>query len=663
MDETRRVSGDGGGDVLAGRYELRGRVGSGGMADVMVALDRILGREVAVKILHRRYADDDSFLARFRREAQAAASLSHPNVVQVYDTGEDDARPFIVMEYIRGSTLRALLRGDGLAPRRAAEIAGAAARGLHYAHERGIVHRDVKPGNILVSDEGDVKVADFGIARAVDADNATQTAAVFGTAAYIAPEQAQGAEVDRRTDVYGLGCVLYEMLTGRTPFAAESPVALAYKHISEEPVAASQLRPDISPQLDAVVMRSLAKQPADRYQSAKDLAEDLDRAVAGLAVQAPAVGSAAAATTVLADPDATRVVDRDATVVRSPRPDDDVGPAPEYERRVRYAQAERSAPPSRPRRRTTAGTVLLVLLVLAVLGVLGFVLASVLQDSGTPEPPPAETVTVPPDSELINVPVAQAKAALEAVGLVGQELPEQLADPGIPAGNVLATNPVPGAPDVELGSAVELTVSSGPATTTVPDVSGQSVDQATASLAAEPGALTVGEQRQVEDDTVEEGLVIGTDPAAGTEVGVGSSVVLLVSAGRATITVPEVEDLTEEDARDRLANFCDGSPCLETSSSDDFSDTTDPGRVVSQDPPAGTEVEPGSTVTLVVSLGASPPPSPSPSPSPSPEPTEPPEESDPPEESPEPSAAPPTEPVPIPTLPPPPASEVTGDGE
>src|SRR5680860_263649 len=243
MDETTPLQGANG-RILAGRYALRGLIGQGGMAEVELASDLVLDRQVAVKILHAHYASDPAFLARFRREAQAAASMNHPNVVAVYDTGEDDARPFIVMEYVSGRSLRDVLRVEQLLPERAAEIAGDAALGLHYAHERGLVHRDVKPGNILISDDGQVKVADFGIARAVNAETVTQTAAVSG----------------------------------------DSAVALAYKHVSEAPVTPSAYDDAISPQLDAVVLKAMAKAPDDRYQTAREFGADLQRATAGLGV-------------------------------------------------------------------------------------------------------------------------------------------------------------------------------------------------------------------------------------------------------------------------------------------------------------------------------------------------------------------------------------------
>ncbi|TMK98775.1 MAG: serine/threonine protein kinase, partial [Actinobacteria bacterium] len=239
------------------------------MAQVYLGTDRVLGRNVAVKVLGPEFARDDSFVTRFRREAQAAAALTHPNVVGVFDTGSDDGTHFIVMEYVQGKTLAQVITEDApLLPERAAEIAEAASTGLAFAHKQGIIHRDVKPGNIMLTPAGDVKVMDFGIARATTSDSITQTATVLGTATYFSPEQAQGARVDARSDIYSLGCVLYEMLTAQPPFSADTAVAVAYKHVQENPVPPSALNPDVPASLDAIVMKCLGKNPDNRYQSA-----------------------------------------------------------------------------------------------------------------------------------------------------------------------------------------------------------------------------------------------------------------------------------------------------------------------------------------------------------------------------------------------------------
>jgi serine/threonine protein kinase len=268
--------------VLLGRYELGRLLGAGGMAEVYEGHDRLLARRVAVKILLAQYAHDPAFLARFRREAQAAASLSHPNIVGVYDTGSEADTWFIVMEYVDGRTLKDIIRAEGaLYWARAAEICSDVAGALAVAHARGIVHRDVKPANVMLTTEGKVKVMDFGIARASAVPSITQTSAVVGTAQYIAPEQAQGLEVDARSDVYALGCCLYEMTTGQVPFSGPTPVAIAYRHVREDPTPPRALNPDVPVSLERVCLKAMAKRPEDRYQTAIEMQRDLERVRVG----------------------------------------------------------------------------------------------------------------------------------------------------------------------------------------------------------------------------------------------------------------------------------------------------------------------------------------------------------------------------------------------
>ncbi len=279
--------------LLGGRYELDGVVGRGGMAEVYRARDIRLDRIVAIKTLRADLARDQIFQARFRREAQSAASLNHPSIVAVYDTGEDMATglpvPYIVMEYVDGRTVRDLLQdGHRLLPERSLEIIDGVLRALDYSHQAGIVHRDIKPGNVMVTRNGDVKVMDFGIARAMSDAQATmtQTAQVIGTAQYLSPEQARGERVDSRSDLYSTGCLLYELLTGRPPFTGDSPVAIAYQHVRENPIPPSRVDPDVPPWADAIVLKAMAKSPADRYQTAGDMRADLQRAASGLPVAA-----------------------------------------------------------------------------------------------------------------------------------------------------------------------------------------------------------------------------------------------------------------------------------------------------------------------------------------------------------------------------------------
>src|SRR5205823_7167050 len=279
--------------LLGGRYELDGVVGRGGMAEVYRARDIRLDRIVAIKTLRADLARDQTFQARFRREAQSAASLNHPSIVAVYDTGEDMTSgvpvPYIVMEYVDGRTVRDLLQeGHRLLPERSLEIIDGVLRALDYSHQAGIVHRDIKPGNVMVTRNGDVKVMDFGIARAMSDAQATmtQTAQVIGTAQYLSPEQARGERVDSRSDLYSTGCLLYELLTGRPPFTGDSPVAIAYQHVRENPVPPSRVDPEVPQWADAIVLRAMAKDPRDRYQSATEMRQDIQRAASGMPLAA-----------------------------------------------------------------------------------------------------------------------------------------------------------------------------------------------------------------------------------------------------------------------------------------------------------------------------------------------------------------------------------------
>ena len=267
--------------MLGDRYEIRSTLGRGGMATVYEGHDRVLDRPVAIKVLSDRYAGDEKFVTRFQREARAAAGLSHPSIVSVFDTGDTDGEHYIVMELVRGETLADLLAREGsLTPERAARVAGSVAQALQAAHDRGFVHRDVKPGNVMLSPGGEVKVMDFGIARAATDDTLTQTGTVLGTASYLSPEQSRGDQVDHRSDIYSLGCVLYELLTGRPPFSG-SPVSVAYKHVNEEPEPPSRVNPSVPAELESVVMRALRKDPGQRFPTAEAFRQALTSAVAG----------------------------------------------------------------------------------------------------------------------------------------------------------------------------------------------------------------------------------------------------------------------------------------------------------------------------------------------------------------------------------------------
>jgi predicted Ser/Thr protein kinase len=468
--------------VLGGRYEIDSVLGQGGMAEVYLGTDRLLGRRVAVKVLGSHFARDTSFVTRFRREAQAAAALNHPNVVSVFDTGSDDGTHYIVLEYIQGKTLARVIREDApLLPQRAVEIVDSVAAGISFAHRNGIIHRDIKPGNIMLTPSGDVKVMDFGIARATASDSITQTATVLGTAAYFSPEQAQGGPVDARSDIYSLGCVLYEMLTAHPPFSGETPLAVAYRHVREDPVPPSQLNPDISPELDAIVLKCMAKNPDNRYQSAEELREELRRLQAGEPVTA---------TPVLALPP-TEHVDRVA--------------------RPTTVMPTAATEPTESGRRWVAWAILGFLLLLLGIG-LFFLARSLLRNNDPP------ILQVP---DVIGEPLAVAQERLEDAGfesVVG----ERVNHPDFARNTVTDYTPKQ-APE---GAVITLTVSNGPAgpaLVEVPDIVCQPQDQAVQALVDAGFRVEVAGDAD-NPDCPDGGDVARTEPPVGTEVEEGSLV-------------------------------------------------------------------------------------------------------------------------------------------
>jgi eukaryotic-like serine/threonine-protein kinase len=541
-DDRRRVLGD--------RYEVEGVLGQGGMAKVFKGRDKVLGRPVAVKVLSPQFAGDDQFVTRFRREAQAAAALNHPNIVSVFDTGSQNDVHYIVMEYVRGRTLRDAIRSEGpLLPERAAEIGDAVARALGAAHEAGLVHRDIKPGNIMLTSDGEVKVMDFGIARTATGDTLTQTAAVLGTASYLSPEQAQGESVDGRSDIYSLGCVLYEMVTGRPPFTGDSPVAIAYKHVKDDPVPPSRVNPDVPDDLEAVIMKSMAKNAANRYQSADEMRQDLQRLLQGLPTLAtPVLG------------DTTEHISRtrpEGTAVMT-----EVPPEEEEEQR----------------RRRLWVVILVSLLVLGLIALAAFFLVrSLLEPSGGP-------IKMP---DVVGLQEDEAVERLEGRNL--QVNVERETHPTAPRGEVFDQDPDAGQ-EVEEGAEVTITVSRGPPKAEVPDVVNQSVESARAELDSAGFRLVVSSEAASSE--IPEGNVISQDPEPGTKLAEGSAVSVTVSSGPEQVTVPDVHCQSVESARAEL--FDAGLQPVDGGS--EVTDECNDGLVFRTDPQAGATVEQGSTV-------------------------------------------------------------------
>ena len=557
---------------LAERYRVEHELGRGGMAKVYRGEDTVLGHTVAIKILAPHYADDPNFVTRFRREAQAAARLSNQHVVSVFDTGSDDGVHFIVMEFVEGRTLAEFITGGGrIMPERAIDIAIDVCRALEAAHAQGVVHRDIKPGNIMITPAGEVKVTDFGIARVVSAtETVAQTAAVLGTASYLSPEQAQSQPVDGRSDLYSLGCVIYEMVTGRPPFLGDSPVAVASKQVLEQPVPPSRLNRDVSPDLDAVILRALAKNPDNRYQTAEEFRQDLERVRRGLPVEATPLlpaGAAAAAGT-------TRVISHEAT------------PA------ARTAVLEPTTAPVEERSRWWI-PVLVTLLVLGLLALVLFVLAKSLLNDDTNPGPTGALVTVP---SVVGDQFSDAQTTLEDAGLtVGRPVrvpaPDETQEPGTVLEQVPAANE-----EVDEGTEVILTIVASPEAVVVPEIAaGATLEEAQAAL-VEAG-LTPGETIQQASADVPVDQVIGFQPPAGTEVQPGDTVDIIVSTGPDTVAVPEVRCQSFPSAQNELDRA--GLMGVISDQTVEVNPACPLGnKVASQDPPTGTEVDPGTTVTL-----------------------------------------------------------------
>ena len=528
------------GQLVGGRYRLVARIGSGGMADVWSADDQILGRRVALKFLHERFAQDQQFVERFRREAQSAAGLQHPNVVGVHDRGESEGRHWIAMEYVEGASLKDLIR-RGLDVGDAIEIIRQVLAGARFAHARGIVHRDLKPQNVLVDSEGRAMVADFGIARA-GASEITQTGSVLGTAQYLSPEQAQGKEVNAPSDLYSIGVMLYEALTGGVPFDGDSAVAVALQQVSDQPRPPSEVNPRLTPALDAVVLRALAKDPANRFADADEFIRALDRAEA--------------------DPSGAGLGDTAAyaAVAAAPLPPEEAEAAPAPERR-----------PWMTRRRA----ILLGVLLLAGLALAAFALTR------------SEQVSVP---SVIELSQTEATATLERRGFEVSPLTVQNC---AARGTVIEQQPAAGS-EADDGSTVTITVSLG-LEVSVPSVTGQELADARETLAEEELLVST---RDRPSDSIGQGQVIRSDPGAGDLVECGSAVTLFVSTGPELIELPDLLGLQQSAARQQVSRL-DLIPNISTRDADQPR-----GEVIGQDPGPGSTLEPGTVVRIIVSTGA-----------------------------------------------------------
>jgi eukaryotic-like serine/threonine-protein kinase len=548
------------------RYLIERKLGSGGMADVYLAEDKELGRRVALKLLNERHANDDQFVERFRREAQSAAGLNHPNIVSIFDRGQAEGTYYIAMEYIEGRTLKELLVRNGPTPipiaiDYARQILGA----LAFAHRGGIVHRDIKPHNIVVRKDGRVKVTDFGIARS-GASQMTEAGSIVGTAQYLSPEQARGAPVDQRSDLYSLGIVIYEMLTGKVPFTGDAPVEIAMKHLNAVPEPPSKLRPEIPHDLDAIVMRALAKEPDQRYASAEEMDADLARVARGVAVSEK---TEEAMTQVLAGAGAAgaaTMVTRPSTVTAPPayRP-----PGTYYE--------------ERPGRRSVWPW-LLGLLACAVIGVGGFLIYQKIQNQLGHN----QTVAViDVRSEVKNLAVSNLKQAGFAVKI------EKESSATVPLGEVVDQNPGPGI-KIGRGSTVTILVSTGKPKVTVPDVRGLTLSDAISKLNAQ--SLNA-DPHDVFSATAPAQTVVGQAPAGGVQVFTNTKVRLNVSQGPHLVTIPNVVGTPFANAQSSLKGA--GFVVVRKNAPAD----QPKGEVVATDPQTGTSVAKGSTVTVTVSQG------------------------------------------------------------
>lgn len=533
--------------IFGGRYRLEEKIGVGGMAEVYKAFDTTLDRTVAVKVLHPQYAAEEDFVARFRREARAAANLNQPNIVNVYDWGAENGTYFIVMEYLVGRNLKEVIAAQGaLTPKQVIDIGRQVAAALQVAHKNGIVHRDIKPHNIMLTDDGEVKVTDFGIARSASS-NATQTGAILGTAHYLSPEQAGGNDIGAASDIYSLGVVLYEMLTGQVPFTGEGPVAVAIKHIQEEPPPPSRINNNVPAKLEAIVIKAMAKDPAARYHSAADLREDLSRCADGLPVRAaPVIDS-----------------ENDRTIAM---------PRPVRERPQRPSGGRRAG-------KIAAFVIGLALLFAASAWATTFFLGRV-----------AKNV----------VPSLEGKTFAQAEDLASKNklkvrIGAKVFDEKTASGLIIDQDPGAGEKLPE-GGVISVRISKGKDLVSVPDLTGKFLNDAMRTISTL--GLSVGPITRDYNESVEEDYVISSDPAVDARVSKGTNINLLVSRGPRPLKVPLLIGKTAEEARSTLASL---GLVIHTEETND--DEVEAGRVMRQDPAQGVSIARGESVAVTISKG------------------------------------------------------------
>ena len=564
------------GRVFNNRYQLTERIGIGGMAEVYRAQDRVLGRLVAVKVMLPQYASDPEFTQRFRQEAAAAANLQSPYIVNVYDWGQDEGIHYMVMEYVRGSDLKtAITQRGAINQRKVAEIGAQVCKALSVAHNQDIIHRDIKPQNIMVQPDGNVKVMDFGIARAKNSMK-QQTSAVLGTAHYISPEQAQGKELTPASDIYSLGVVLYEAATGKLPFDGPDSVSVAMKQVSDAPVPPREVNPDLDPNLEAIILRALEKDPAARFATVNDMKHALNDYLAGRPVSL--------------DDDATHVMSNGtfvppisnaagATSVMQPLASDGspVSGAPSV---MRAVDEEEQA---KHKKRRNAVIVAIIAAVALLVAAIAFALSGMNGSSMVPD--------------VTGQTAQQAEATLKSAGYTIGTTTE-VYDDSTDEGRVVSTDP-PAGTTAEKGSAINLNISKGKGQVEVPDLNGMNADQAKQALTK--AGLTASQGTAVASDEVAKDKVATQDPAAGTKVEKGSTVTFSLSSGPESVSVPDITGMSEKEAQAALSNAGLTGSLSDRKASDKVAE----GDIIIQSPSAGKKVSKGSKVSYVISTGPS----------------------------------------------------------